>query len=93
MKADLPLGRIGRSDQLFDRGKDGSEFFVVFLLQTLDLAGKISIAVHEPAKVNERPHDRDVHFDGALTPKDAGEHGDTLFGKSVWAIRSSAVFP
>jgi len=34
-----------RRDQLFDRGKDGSEFFVVFLLQTLDLACEIGVAV------------------------------------------------
>jgi hypothetical protein len=38
MKPNLSLWRSWRRDQLFDRGKDDGKFFVVFLLETFDLA-------------------------------------------------------
>src|SRR5204863_5312744 len=49
VKSNSFLRRRGRRDQLFDRGKDGSEFFVIFLFQTLDLAREIGVAVHQTA--------------------------------------------
>src|SRR6266480_5645293 len=65
VKSNSFLRRRGRRDQLFDRGKDGSEFFVIFLFQTLDLAREIGVAVHQTAKLYECSHDRDVDFDRA----------------------------
>ena len=66
MKSNSFLRRRGRRDQLFDRGKDGSEFFVIFLFQTLDLAREIGVAVHQTAKLHECSHDRDVYLHGAF---------------------------
>ena len=65
MKSDAFFGGRGRRDQLFDRGKDGSEFFVIFLLQTLDLACEIGVAVLKPAQLHKRSHNGDVDFDRA----------------------------
>ena len=66
LKTDLPPGRLGRRDQLFDTSENGGEFFVVFLFQVLDFAGEIGVAVHQPTKLHKRSHDRDVDLDGTL---------------------------
>ncbi len=81
MKSNSFLRRRGRRDQLFDRGKDGSEFFVIFLLQTLDLACEIGVAVHQTAKLHECSHDRDVDLDGTIAAQHAGKHSNALFGE------------
>src|SRR5437879_9424492 len=60
VKSDAFFSGLGRRDQLFDRGKDSGEFFVVFLLQALDLACDIRVTVHQAAKLDECSHDCDV---------------------------------
>jgi len=57
VKSNSFLRGRGRRYQLFDRGKDGGEFFVVFLLQVLDFAGEIGVAVHQPTKLYKGAHD------------------------------------
>src|SRR5205814_3214026 len=65
VKSDAFFSGLGRRDQLFDRGKDGGEFSVVFLLQALDLAREIRVTVHQAAKLDECSHDCDVYLHGA----------------------------
>src|SRR5437879_10007944 len=64
VKSDAFFSGLGRRDQLFDRGKDSGEFFVVFLLQALDLACEIRVTVHQAAKLDECSHDCDVYLHG-----------------------------
>jgi hypothetical protein len=70
-------------DELLDGIEDDGELLVVFALDGLDLFGEIAIGIHEPAELDEGAHDGDVHLDGPLGTKDAGEHGDALLGEGV----------
>ena len=73
-------------DKLFDCLKDDSELLVVFFLQALDFSGEVAIGVHEAAQLDESAHDGDIDLDGTRGTKDAGEHGDALFGEGVGKI-------
>ena len=62
VKSNSFLRGRGRSDELLDCSENGGEFFVVFFLQTVDLACKIRVSVHQPAKLHKGAHNRDVHL-------------------------------
>jgi hypothetical protein len=57
MKSDLTPRLLRRRHQLFDCGKDSSEFFIISLLQSLDFACEIRVTVHQAAKLDESAHD------------------------------------
>ena len=39
---------------------------------------------HELAQSSKHTHDMDIDRDGPVAIEDTGEHGHTLFGKSIW---------
>src|SRR5437868_5965303 len=92
VKSDAFLGGFGRRDQLFDRGKHDGKLLIVFLFECFDFAGKVAVCIHDPAQLNECPHDGDVDLDRARAAQYAREHGDALLGESIWAISPSTVF-
>jgi len=54
---------------------------------------EIAICIHKSAELHERPHNSDVHLDGAPGAEDARQHGNALLGKGVGAIASAAMLP
>ena len=63
MESDLFSRARGRCDELLYGREYNRELFVVFLFEPVDFSGQIAVCVHEPAKLNKGPHDRDVNFD------------------------------
>jgi hypothetical protein len=86
LKTDYAPGRLGRSNELFDRFEDDHKLFVVFLLERFDLASKIAVCIHEPSELHKGAHDRDIYFDGKRAAQHAGEHRDSLFSKGVGQV-------
>jgi hypothetical protein len=70
-------------DELFDRFEDDGELLVVFPLQSFNLSGKVTVGIHQPAQLDEGPHNGDVDLDRALRAKNAGKHGDALLGEGI----------
>lgn len=47
----------------------------------------ILVNEHQFSKFAECPHDLDIDFDGLVAIEDAGEHGNSMFGKCVRTCR------
>lgn len=77
----LFLASIVLGQELLDGLEHKSKLLVVFLLQTVDLAGEVTIAVHQAPELDEGAHDGDVDFDCLFAAKHAGEHRDSLLGE------------
>ena len=73
-------------DEALDGVKDDVKLFVVFLFEAVNPASQVAIGIHEAAQLDEGAHDGDVDLDGAVGAKDAGKHGNALFGEGVGEI-------
>ena len=83
LEADAPPSGDRRPlDQFSDRSEDRLQPRVVRadpLLQGVQAPEELLMAGQDAPNLDERPHDGDVDFDGALAPEHAREHGDALF--------------
>ena len=66
MEAKFAGGLGGRTDELADGIEKDAELAVIFPLHFPDLLGKVAVKIHQPAELNEGPHDGDVDLDGSL---------------------------
>ena len=90
MKSDAFFGGRGRRDQLFDRGKHDGKLLIVFLFECFDFAGKVAVCIHDPAQLNECPHNGDVDLDCPRAAQHAGKHRDTLLSEGVRTVTAAA---
>src|SRR6185503_8566570 len=71
--------RVRRRQKLLDEVKERGNLTIVLL----DLAGQVAVGGENLADLHEGPHDGDVHLNGALAAKHAGQHRHAEFGEDV----------
>jgi len=85
-ESDSPFGRWGRRLQQPTNGIENRLNLRVVLLvvsfQLLDFLRQLAMRRDYFAKLDEGPHDRDIHVHGAIAFKNAGEHGHALLGEA-----------
>lgn len=59
-------------------------------LQVIKPLLKRFIGARNTAKLNERPHDRDVDGDRPVTAKNPREHRYSLLGEDIWGVPTPA---
>jgi hypothetical protein len=89
VKSDLSFGRNRGLQHLPEGGKNGVKFGVAPLLHFGDLAAQVFVSGEHGAELQKGTHDGDVNLHGAITVKNAGEHGYAVFGESMWKIAAA----
>jgi hypothetical protein len=95
LEADLPLWSFISRDHLLNRLDDQSNFNIMlvdFLPEFLEQISEVFVGSEDFSQFDERAHDQNVDFDGALTFQDGGEHGNPLLGKSMGKIFGMLAF-
>lgn len=80
------------------------EDLIQLLVMLIEAADHLSLKVIKPllkrfigagnsAKLNKRPHDRDVHGDGSVAAEDPGEHRYSLLGEGKGATSAPSMLP
>jgi len=78
--------------------EDLSELLVVLVQSSRHLSLKIRqpllecrIGTGDATKLEERPHDLDIHHDRPIAPQNPGEHRDALLGEDERALPPTTV--
>ena len=73
-----------------DGVEDDAELRVVLRLQLVESANEIGMSGEYLPKSNERSHNLDIDGHRPIAAKNAGKHGDALFGEGLWPFAATA---
>lgn len=92
-KSDATALRNLRLHELANGRENGGDRFVMPLelaLEFVQLAGKLGIGSQQLAKLDERAHDVEAHFDSTWAVEDSGGHNGAVLGEREGVVACAA---
>jgi len=85
-KSNFTLGGTWWFHELPNGIEDDLELRVVLTFELSDFLSEFRMIEKHLPELTESAHDLDIDLDSSLALKDAGKHGNAVFGKSIRAV-------